>query len=65
MRRWWHTECDWETSEAAVDLRVGGAVRAVVRYPMRRRVRQQRYVPRSRGLHAATPAARRRGHGCC
>jgi hypothetical protein len=48
MRRWWHTKCDWETPEAAVDLGVGGAVRAVVRYPMWRRVRRQRYIPRSR-----------------
>ena len=25
MRRWWHAGRDWETSEAEVDLRVGGA----------------------------------------
>jgi uncharacterized protein YndB with AHSA1/START domain len=24
MRRWWHAERDWETSEAEVDLRGGG-----------------------------------------
>ena len=24
MRRWWHGEHDWETTEAEVDLRVGG-----------------------------------------
>jgi uncharacterized protein YndB with AHSA1/START domain len=27
MRRWWHAEHAWETSEAEVDLRLGGAVR--------------------------------------
>jgi uncharacterized protein YndB with AHSA1/START domain len=35
MRRWWHAEHDWETSEAEVDLRVGGAVRVVMRDPQR------------------------------
>jgi uncharacterized protein YndB with AHSA1/START domain len=33
MRRWWHADRDWETSEAAVDLRVGGDVRVVMRNP--------------------------------
>ena len=33
LRRWWHTEPDWETSEAEVDLRVGGVVRVVMRDP--------------------------------
>jgi uncharacterized protein YndB with AHSA1/START domain len=33
MRRWWHAERDWETTEAEVDLRVGGAVRVVMRNP--------------------------------
>jgi uncharacterized protein YndB with AHSA1/START domain len=33
MRRWWHAEHDWETTEAAVDLRVGGAVRVTMRNP--------------------------------
>ena len=33
MRRWWHAEHDWETTEAEVDLRVGGAVRVVMRNP--------------------------------
>jgi uncharacterized protein YndB with AHSA1/START domain len=33
MRRWWHAERDWETAEAEVDLRVGGAVRVVMRDP--------------------------------
>jgi uncharacterized protein YndB with AHSA1/START domain len=33
MRRWWRAEHDWETSEAEVDLRVGGAVRVVMRDP--------------------------------
>jgi uncharacterized protein YndB with AHSA1/START domain len=31
MRRWWHARRDWTTSEASVDLRVGGAVRVVMR----------------------------------
>src|SRR3954462_5835295 len=33
MRRWWHAERDWETTEAEVDLRVGGTVRVVMRDP--------------------------------
>jgi uncharacterized protein YndB with AHSA1/START domain len=33
MRRWWHAEHDWETTEATVDLRLGGAVRVVMRNP--------------------------------
>jgi len=33
MRRWWHTERGYETSEAGVDLRLGGAVRVVMRDP--------------------------------
>jgi uncharacterized protein YndB with AHSA1/START domain len=33
LRRWWHTEHNWETSEAEVDLRVGGTVRVVMRDP--------------------------------
>ena len=33
MRRWWHAEHDWETTLADVDLRVGGAVRIVMRDP--------------------------------
>ncbi len=33
MRRWWQAEVGWETSEAEVDLRVGGAVRVVMRDP--------------------------------
>jgi uncharacterized protein YndB with AHSA1/START domain len=35
MRRWWQAEVGWETSEAEVDLRVGGAVRVVMRDPDR------------------------------
>jgi len=31
MRRWWRVERHWETAEAEVDLRVGGAVRVVMR----------------------------------
>jgi uncharacterized protein YndB with AHSA1/START domain len=31
MRRWWHARPDWSTPEANVDLRVGGAVRVVMR----------------------------------
>jgi uncharacterized protein YndB with AHSA1/START domain len=33
MRRWWQAERGWETSAAEVDLRVGGAVRVVMRDP--------------------------------
>jgi uncharacterized protein YndB with AHSA1/START domain len=31
MRRWWRVESDWETPVAEVDLRIGGAVRVVMR----------------------------------
>jgi uncharacterized protein YndB with AHSA1/START domain len=33
LRRWWHTEQACETSDAEVDLRVGGVVRVVMRDP--------------------------------
>ncbi len=33
LRRWFHAEHDWETTEAEVDLRVGGDVRVVMRNP--------------------------------
>jgi len=33
LRRWFHGEPDWDTPEAEVDLRVGGAVRVVMRDP--------------------------------
>ena len=33
LRRWWRTKPAWETSEAVVDLRVGGAVRVVMHDP--------------------------------
>jgi uncharacterized protein YndB with AHSA1/START domain len=33
MRRWFHAEHDWETTEAQVDLRLGGNVRVVMRDP--------------------------------
>src|SRR5829696_7659291 len=33
IRRWWHGEHDWKTTEDEVDLRVGGAVRVVMRDP--------------------------------
>jgi uncharacterized protein YndB with AHSA1/START domain len=33
LRRWFHGEHAWETPEAEVDLRVGGAVRVVMRDP--------------------------------
>ncbi|WP_445151319.1 SRPBCC family protein [Baekduia sp. Peel2402] len=33
LRRWFHAERAWETPEASVDLRVGGAVRVVMRDP--------------------------------
>jgi uncharacterized protein YndB with AHSA1/START domain len=35
MRRWWQAEHGWETTEAEVDLRLGGAVRVVMRDPER------------------------------
>jgi uncharacterized protein YndB with AHSA1/START domain len=35
LRRWWHTERGYETSAAVVDLRVGGALRVVMRDPER------------------------------
>jgi uncharacterized protein YndB with AHSA1/START domain len=34
LRRWWHAEHDWETPHAEVDLRVGGAIRLVMRNPV-------------------------------
>ena len=33
LLRWWHAGHDWETTEAEVDLRVGGVVRVVMRNP--------------------------------
>jgi len=33
LRRWFHAAHDWETTEAQVDLRVGGVVRVVMRNP--------------------------------
>ena len=33
MRRWFHGEHHWETTEAQVDLRLGGNVRVVMRDP--------------------------------
>ena len=33
LRRWFHAGREWETPEAEVDLRVGGAVRVVMRDP--------------------------------
>jgi uncharacterized protein YndB with AHSA1/START domain len=33
LRRWFHAEHGWETTEAEVDLRLGGAVRVVMRDP--------------------------------
>jgi uncharacterized protein YndB with AHSA1/START domain len=33
MRRWWHAGHDWETTDAEVDLQVGGEVRVVMRDP--------------------------------
>ncbi len=33
MRRWLHGQYDWETPVAEVDLRVGGAMRVVMRDP--------------------------------
>ena len=34
LRRWWQAERGFETTEAEVDLRVGGAVRVVMRDPV-------------------------------
>jgi uncharacterized protein YndB with AHSA1/START domain len=34
LRRWWHAEHDWETSVAEADVRVGGAIRLVMRDPV-------------------------------
>jgi glutathione S-transferase len=33
LRRWFHAQRDWTTSEASVDLRIGGAVRVVMHDP--------------------------------
>lgn len=33
LRRWWHAEHTWETPIAEVELRVGGAIRLVMRNP--------------------------------
>jgi len=33
MRRWLHPGADWSTPQAEVDLRIGGAVRIVMRRP--------------------------------
>ena len=33
LRRWWRAGHDWETTEAEVDLRVGGTVRVAMRDP--------------------------------
>jgi uncharacterized protein YndB with AHSA1/START domain len=33
LRRWWHVEPDWETPEAELDLRLGGAIRVMMRNP--------------------------------
>jgi uncharacterized protein YndB with AHSA1/START domain len=33
FHRWWQAGPDWETAEAEIDLRVGGAVRVVMRDP--------------------------------
>lgn len=35
LRRWWRAEHDWETTQAEVDLRIGGTVRVVMRNPTR------------------------------
>ncbi|HVD38996.1 MAG TPA: SRPBCC domain-containing protein [Solirubrobacterales bacterium] len=37
LRRWFHAKGHWETSEAEVDLRLGGAVRVVMRDTEQRR----------------------------
>jgi len=33
LRRWFHSDPTWDTPEASVELRVGGAVRVVMRNP--------------------------------
>jgi uncharacterized protein YndB with AHSA1/START domain len=33
IRRWWELQRGWDTTEAELDLRVGGAVRVVMRDP--------------------------------
>jgi Activator of Hsp90 ATPase homolog 1-like protein len=33
LRRWLHAEQDWETPQAEVDLRVGGAIEVTMRNP--------------------------------
>lgn len=33
LRRWFHCEADWETPVAEVDLRLGGAIRVLMRKP--------------------------------
>jgi uncharacterized protein YndB with AHSA1/START domain len=35
LRRWWHAEHDWETPQAELDLRVGGALRITMHDPLR------------------------------
>jgi uncharacterized protein YndB with AHSA1/START domain len=35
LRRWWRAGHDWETPVAEVDLRVGGALRVVMRDPVK------------------------------
>jgi uncharacterized protein YndB with AHSA1/START domain len=35
LRRWFHADRDWDTPAAEVDLRVGGAVRVVMRDPVK------------------------------
>lgn len=35
MRRWFHGQHAWETPEAKVDLRLGGALRVVMRDPVK------------------------------
>jgi uncharacterized protein YndB with AHSA1/START domain len=65
IQRWWHAEHDWETTEAEVDLRVGGVVRVVMRDPHtsspERSCDYDRMVPRDRwGMRRAfrTPPGR-------
>jgi uncharacterized protein YndB with AHSA1/START domain len=53
MRRWFHAGPDWDTPEAEVDLRVGGAVRIVMRRPDGRRAAahgEYRVIDRPRRL---------------
>jgi hypothetical protein len=56
MRRWWQAAHGWETTEAEVDLRVGGAVRVVMRDPARTRSTAAAGSTRRSTLRPASPS---------